>query len=69
VVTVEAYEALGGVIGSLQRQADRLTAELQRTGRGDLVLPTLLKLVTIDDIGEPTRRRVERSRLRSPKAP
>jgi WD40 repeat protein/energy-coupling factor transporter ATP-binding protein EcfA2 len=63
VVTVEAYETLGGVIGSLQRQADRLTEELQRRGQGDLVLPTLLKLVTIDDMGEPTRRRVERNRL------
>jgi WD40 repeat protein len=63
VVTVEAYEALGGVIGSLQRQADRLTAELHRRGQGDLVLPTLLKLVTIDEAGEPTRRRVEHARL------
>jgi WD40 repeat protein len=63
LVTIEAYNALGGVIGSLQRQADRLRDELQRRGRGDLVLPTLLKLVTIDDVGEPTRRRVERSRL------
>jgi WD40 repeat protein len=63
VVTVEAYEALGGVIGALQRQADRLTAELHRRGQGGLVLPTLLKLVTIDEAGEPTRRRVERGRL------
>jgi WD40 repeat protein len=63
VVTVEAYEALGGVIGSLQRQADRLTAELHHRGQGGLVLPTLLKLVTIDEAGEPTRRRVERGRL------
>lgn len=66
VVTVEAYEGLGGVIGSLQRQADRLTAELQRRGRGDQILPTLLKLVTVDDVGEPTRRRVELGRLTEP---
>jgi WD40 repeat protein/energy-coupling factor transporter ATP-binding protein EcfA2 len=63
VVTVEAYEALGGVVGSLQRQADRLTAELHRRGQGDLVLPTLLNLVAIGEAGEPTRRRVDRSRL------
>ncbi len=63
VVTVDAYEALGGVIGALERQADRLTAELHRRGQGDLVLPTLLKLVTIGEAGEPTRRRLERSRL------
>ena len=63
VVTAEAYEALGGVVGSLQRQADRLTAELHRRGQGDLVLPTLLNLVAIGEAGEPTRRRVELSRL------
>jgi WD40 repeat protein len=63
VVTVKDYEALGGVIGSLQRQADRLTDELHRRGQGSLVLPTLLKLVAIDEAGEPTRRRIERGRL------
>src|SRR5215471_11102833 len=63
VVTAGAYEALGGVVGSLQRQADLLTDELHRRGHGGLVLPTLLKLVTIDEAGEPTRRRVERRQL------
>jgi hypothetical protein len=63
VVTAKAYEALGGVVGSLQRQADLLTDELHRRGHGGLVLPTLLKLVTIDEAGEPTRRRVERRQL------
>ncbi len=63
VVTAEAYEALGGVVGSLQRQANLLTDELHRRGHGGLVLPTLLKLVAIDEAGEPTRRRVERRQL------
>ncbi len=63
VVTAEAYEALGGVVGSLRRQADLLTDELTRRGHGGLVLPTLLKLVTIDEAGEPARRRVERRQL------
>ena len=63
VVTDTAYEALGGVVGSLQRQADLLTDELHRRGHGGLVLPTLLKLVTIDEAGEPTRRRLERRQL------
>lgn len=63
VVTAKAYEALGGVVGSLQRQAGLLTDELHRRGHGGLVLPTLLKLVTIDEAGEPTRRRVERRQL------
>ena len=63
VVTAKAYEALGGVVGSLQRQADLLADELHRRGYGSLVLPTLLKLVTIDEAGEPARRRVERRQL------
>jgi TIR domain/AAA ATPase domain len=63
VVTGKAYEALGGVVGSLQRQANLLTDELHRRGLGALVLPTLLKLVTIDEAGEPTRRHVERRQL------
>ena len=63
VVTAEAYEALGGVVGSLQRQADLLADELHRRGHGGLVLPTLLKLVTIDEAGEPARRRLERRQL------
>jgi WD40 repeat protein len=63
IVTIEAYEDLGGVIGALERQADQLTAELRRRGQGDVLLPALLKLVTIGEAGEPTRRRVERSRL------
>ncbi|MGO9218919.1 MAG: TIR domain-containing protein [Streptosporangiaceae bacterium] len=62
-VTTEAYEALGGVVGSLQRQANLLTDELHRRGHGALVLPTLLKCVTIDEADEPTRRRVERRQL------
>jgi hypothetical protein len=63
MVTAKAYEALGGVVGSLRRQADLLTDELHRRGYSGLVLPTLLKLVTVDEAGEPTRRRVERRRL------
>lgn len=62
-VTAKAYEAIGGVVGSLQRQADLLTDELHRRGHGNLVLPTLLKLVAIDEAGEPARRRVERRQL------
>ena len=63
MVTAKAYEALGGVVGSLRRQADLLTDELHRRGYSGVVLPTLLKLVTVDEAGEPTRRRVERRRL------
>ena len=60
-VTVEDYEALGGVVGALRNRADRLADELDRRGRGRLVLPTLLKLATVEGQSEPSRRHVRRS--------
>jgi WD40 repeat protein len=64
-ITAIDYEELGGVVGSLQRQADELHSELQRRGQGAAVLPTLLHLVNMDQTGEPTRRRVRRADLTS----
>jgi WD40 repeat protein/energy-coupling factor transporter ATP-binding protein EcfA2 len=55
------YQAVGGVLGALQHQADQLTAGLTHSGQGALVVPTLLKLVTLSPEGELTRRRVQRS--------
>jgi hypothetical protein len=71
-ITVDDYEAVGGVGGALQRQADRVVKELAARGEADQILPTLLKLVTVQGEGEPTRRRLPRScctttRARSPK--
>jgi WD40 repeat protein len=62
-VTIADYEALGGVVGALQRRADRLVDELGRRGQSQLVIPTLLKLVTVQGEGEPTSRRLRRSAL------
>ena len=62
-VTVAEYEALGGVIGALQRRADRLTDELGRRGRGESVLPTLTKFAAIAGDAEPTSRRIPRTAL------
>jgi hypothetical protein len=62
-ITMADYEALGGVVGALQRRADRLADELERRGHGQLVLPTLLKLATLEGDSEPTRRRLRRSVL------
>ena len=63
IVTFAHYESIEGVVGSLNRQADRITDELARRGNGDIVLPTMLRLANIDDAGEPTRRRVRRDTL------
>jgi WD40 repeat protein len=57
------YHAVGGVVGALQRRAERLTDEFSRRGQGHLVVPTLVKLAAVHGDGEPTRRRVRRSTL------
>jgi WD40 repeat protein len=62
-VTFEDYDAIGGVEGALQRRADIVADDLQRHGMGDLVLPTLLRLATLERDGEPTRRLVARGTL------
>ena len=62
-IAMTDYDAVGGVVGALQHQADRLLDELTRHGCGQLVVPTLLKLVTVGPEGEPTRRRVRRNSM------
>ena len=62
-VTVAEYQELGGVIGALQRRADRLTDELGRRGSADSVLPTLTRLAVVEGDAEPTSRRIPRSVL------
>lgn len=57
------YEALGGVVGALNRRADQLVEELTARGHGASVMPTLLKLVTVDQDEEPIRRRMPRKAL------
>ena len=63
LVSVADYEAMGGVVGALQRRSDGLLEELGRRGRGHGVVPTLLKLAAVNEEGEPTRRRLPRSAL------
>jgi energy-coupling factor transporter ATP-binding protein EcfA2 len=57
------YEAVGGVVGALQHRADRISDELTRRGQGPMIVPTLLKLASVEGEEEPTRRRVRRSAL------
>jgi WD40 repeat protein len=62
-ITVDDYEDLGGVVGALRRSADEARRRLSERGLGDLVLPTLNRLVTVGPEGEPTRRRLPRGAL------
>jgi len=62
------YEQLGGVQGALTRQADAALADASAaTGRnGTEVIAGLLRLVTVDEQGRPTRWRVPRDELPEP---
>ena len=69
----QRYDQLGGVQGALTRQADHALADALaanlRTGNGRSradVLDSLLRLVTIDEMGQPTRRDVNYQQLPLP---
>ncbi len=59
------YDQLGGVQGALTRQADTaLACAVAATGRTrEQVIDGLLRLVTVDEQGRPTRYRVKRDEL------
>ena len=58
------YQQLGGVQGTLTRSADAALDEAARSGAGrDQVIRSLLRLVTVDEQGRPTRWRVPRNEL------
>ena len=61
-LSVSRYEQLGGVRGALARQADAaLVDATTATGQDkDRVIKELLRLVTVDEQGRPTRWRVPR---------
>ncbi len=62
------YDQLGGVRGALTHQADAALADATAaTGRRDKeVIAGLLRLVTVDEQGQPTRWRVPRAELPEP---
>ena len=63
VITARDYEDLGGVVGGLRRSADGEQRRLADRGLGELVVPTLTKLVALGPEGQPTRRRLPRRAL------
>jgi WD40 repeat protein len=62
-IDAATYDAVGGVIAALERQAEQLTEELGRRGSGELIIPTLMKFVSVDAQGTPTARRIRRAEL------
>jgi CHASE2 domain-containing sensor protein len=63
IVTDRQYDDLGGVVGALQRSADRELRRLDERGLAEGVIPTLSKLVAIGPDGQLTRRRLPRRAL------
>ena len=68
MLSSQRYEQLGGVQGAVTRQADAaLAASLAAGGRRRAdVLDALLRLVTVDEVGQPTRLEVDYQRLPKP---
>jgi hypothetical protein len=67
-LSVARYEQLGGVQGALTRQADTALAEALTAGgrSSEEVVAGLLRLVTLDEQGHPTRWRARRDELPTP---
>ncbi len=64
------YDQLGGVQGALTRQADAALAEAVTAGgrHREEVISGLLRLVTVDERGRPTRWRIPKAQLPEPVA-
>ena len=64
----QRYEQLGGVQGAVIRQADAALADALAAGgrRRTDVLDALLRLVTVDEVGQPTRLEVDYQQLPPP---
>jgi WD40 repeat protein/energy-coupling factor transporter ATP-binding protein EcfA2 len=63
LLTMQEYEALGGVSGALQHRAETTFQMVSGQYGEETVLQALLELVTIDAKNEPMRRRVPRRKL------
>lgn len=64
LLTLAAYEEIGGVLGALGRRAENLFDELDEAGQ-EAARQLFLRLVTLGEGTEDTRRRVLRSELHS----
>ena len=64
MLTNQAYQSIGGVLGALGRRADEVYADLDQGGK-TAARQIFLRLVTLGEGAEDTRRRVLRSELES----
>lgn len=61
-LTLQAYKEIGGVSGALARRADELFTMLNEEGQG-IARQMFLRLVTVNEGAEDTRRRVQQGEL------
>ncbi len=64
LMTVPGYRATGGVLGALATRAEELYGQLDRVGR-EAARQVFLRLVTVQETAEDTRRRVQKRELRA----
>ena len=64
-ITLDDYDAVGGVVGALRAEADRAYERLLARGREAAVISTLLELVHVESERDPTGRVAHRSRFDS----
>jgi hypothetical protein len=60
VITWASYESSGGVVAALTRHADAVSERLRDKGMGDLIVPTLLRLVHVEADRQPSSRSIPR---------
>jgi serine/threonine protein kinase/DNA-binding SARP family transcriptional activator/WD40 repeat protein len=61
-LSLDGYQALGGVVGALGRRAEMLHEQLDLAGQ-EAARQVFLRLVTVDETSQDTRRRVTRREL------
>ncbi len=62
-ITHADYDRVGGVVGALKAEADRIYAQLGQRGKQGAVVPTLLQLVHVEAERDPAGRGVSRARF------
>ena len=62
-ISHEEYDAVGGVLGALEQTGDTVARRARSEGWHDAILPTLMRMVTLDLGGHPARRPVRRADL------
>ena len=64
VLTIDSYEKTGGVAGAVARRAEEIYADLTTSGK-EAARQLFLRLVTVDEVADDTRRRVLQTELMS----